>query len=56
MSSVIVDDEPRCTIDPERPCRACVADAPWACPYPYLLAGDEPDEASLLLSDLVRGR
>jgi hypothetical protein len=39
-------DEPTCTIDPERPCRSCLAPGPWACPYPYLLADSvDPDDA-----------
>jgi hypothetical protein len=33
-----------CVIDPTRPCGLCAAPTQELCPYPYLLASDEPAE------------
>jgi hypothetical protein len=32
--------QPRCLIDPSRPCGACIASSPAECPYAYLLADE----------------
>ena len=37
--------EPTCVVDSSRPCRACSAPGPWACPYLYIMGWDaqQPD-------------
>ncbi|MCC9710942.1 hypothetical protein E4N62_40375 [Streptomyces sp. MNU76] len=35
---------PKCVLDRARPCNACIAPDPATCPYPYLLAGDDPED------------